>query len=51
MVQWLKIHCATQGTQVPSLVGGAKIPHAPLPKNNQNIKQNNIVANSIKTFF
>lgn len=32
MVQWLKIRLATQGTWVPSLFGGAKIPHAPLPK-------------------
>ena len=28
VVQWLRIHLAMQGTWVPSLVGGTKIPHA-----------------------
>ena len=37
-VQWLRLHLPMQEVQVWSLVGGAKIPHASRPKN-QNIKQ------------
>ena len=45
MVQWLRLSLPMQGVQIPSLVWELRSRAAKM----QNVKQNNIVTNSIKT--